>query len=111
MAAPIVTGVVALLKSVKKDISIGETIDILQRSGKSLSDKTLGPLVQADRALVLLQTGSLPPDEANDDNKDDDKDENNKDYSHIFQQISEHQKAIIELIKQLPPEEQKKIKK
>ena len=37
--------------------------------------------------------------------------ENNKDYSHIFQQISEHQKAIIELIKQLPPEEQKKIKK
>ncbi len=107
MAAPIVAGVVALLKSVKKDITIGETIDILIRSGKPLADNTLGPLVQADRALALLTTGQLP-EEGESTTENDENNTHAHDYSAIFQKIAEHQRAIIELIKQLPPEEQER---
>lgn len=122
MAAPIVTGVVALLKSINPDITGGEAINILKRSGRRLSDSSLGPLVQADRALALLQSGSLPgggdSDGENDwdsDPSDEDKEHSGgggtaKDYSDIFRQIAEHQRAIVDLIKKLPPEEQEKYK-
>lgn len=112
MAAPIVTGVVALLKSVDKDITAGKAIDILTRSGLRLSDVSLGPLVQADRALILLKTGSLPSDdnEATGDSDNGSSPHTGRDYSLIFQQIAEHQRAIIDLIKQLPPEEQEKFR-
>lgn len=110
MAAPIVTGVVALLKSIKKDITAGQTIDILTKSGKKLSDDALGPLVQADRALILLTTGSLPSESEEDDSTESGENVSRRDYSHIFQQIAEHQRAIVELIKQLPPEEQEKFR-
>lgn len=108
MAAPIVSGVVALLKSVKRDLTVGETLKILTQSGKRLSDTSLGPLVQADRALILLQTGKLPPEE--NDNDGQNNDYSRPDYSDIFRQIAEHQRAIMELVRQLPPEEQERYK-
>lgn len=161
MAAPIVSGVVALLKSVKPDITISETIKILTQSGKALSDNTLGPLVQADRALYLLKNGTLPSDDnsqdqpterpspgqdqpgvapapgqdhpgvapppgdsddggSNDNDNGNDNDNRNndrrndppsRDYSDIFRKIAELERQKHELIKQLPPEEQKRYRK
>lgn len=107
MAAPIVAGVVALMKSIDKNITIGETIDILQKSGRPLSDPSLGPLVQADRALMLLKNGNLPSD---DERPRGGNETAPRDYSDIFRKISEHQRAIGELVRQLPPEEQKKFR-
>ena len=103
-AAPIVAGTVALLKSVKKNLTAIEAINILKKSGKTLSNTKLGPFVQADRALLLLKTGRLPAAE-----QDNSGNEGNADYSDILRQIREHRQAIGSLIRQLPPEERSKI--
>lgn len=52
MASPIVTGAVALMKSVHKDWTPEEIITALINSAKPLnSDKYIGPLLQLDKAL------------------------------------------------------------
>lgn len=60
MAAPIVTGAVALMKSVDPTLTNQEIIDILVSTGKPLNDKTIGPLIQIKSALdkVLQQRGN-----------------------------------------------------
>lgn len=105
-AAPIVAGTVALLKSVKKELTASEAIFILRKSGRTLKNKKLGPLVQADRALQLLKTGNVPQD-----NVDTSPEEVGEitNYDDIFRQIREHQRAIGNLIEQLPPEERSKV--
>jgi subtilisin family serine protease len=108
MAAPIVAGTIALLKSVNRDVTISQAIDILTQSGMALSDSSLGPLVQADRALILLRDGSLPPAGRDDrpvEQPADQPEESVADYSDIFRQISEHQRAISDLVDMLPPDE------
>lgn len=108
MAAPIVAGTIALLKSVNRDVTISQAIDILTQSGMALSDSSLGPLVQADRALILLRDGSLPPTGRDDrpvEQPADQPEESVADYSDIFRQISEHQRAISDLVDMLPPDE------
>lgn len=57
MAAPIVTGTVALMKSLKKDLTTSEIIDILQNTGIELQDP-IGNLIQIDAALKAVQTGN-----------------------------------------------------
>ena len=52
MSAPIISGVVALMKSIQPDLSNKEIINILQKSGKFV-DESIGPLVQVDRALTM----------------------------------------------------------
>ena len=52
MSSPIVAGVVGLIKSINPELTNTEIIKILRKSGKNL-DPTIGPLVQADKALVL----------------------------------------------------------
>lgn len=121
MAAPIVSGACALLKSVKRDLTAAEAIEILKKSGKTLGNRKLGPFLQVDRAVVYLKTGRLPvednPEEGGSNEKpgegqgDDNSSRESKDYSDIFRQIAEHQKAIIGLIEQLPPEERSKVKR
>lgn len=52
-AAPIITGVVALLKSQNKDLTTQQIIKILQSTGKPLSDSPeIGNLVQIKDALI-----------------------------------------------------------
>ncbi|UBD64061.1 S8 family serine peptidase [Bacteroides salyersiae] len=60
MAAPIVTGAVALMKSIDPTLTNQEIIDILVSTGKPLNDKTIGPLIQIKSALekVLQQRGN-----------------------------------------------------
>lgn len=60
MAAPIVTGAVALMKSVNKDLTTKEIIDILQRTGLPVHGK-IGNLIQLDKALQEASGIESPP--------------------------------------------------
>lgn len=59
MAAPIVSGTVALMKSLKPEVSVTEVLHILQATGKIVSDY-MPPMIQVDDALNALQTGVIP---------------------------------------------------
>jgi subtilisin family serine protease len=51
MAAPIVTGAVALLKSIKPDLKNAQIKEILRKTGKRSSDIRIGPIIQINKAL------------------------------------------------------------
>ncbi len=61
MAAPIVTGCVAVLKSIEPNLEHDEIVELLQTTGKKVSDKNknIGNLVQLDNAVRKLK--NLPP--------------------------------------------------
>lgn len=59
MAAPIVSGTVALMKSLNQDISVSEVLHILQATGERVSDY-MPPMIQVDDALIALKTGVIP---------------------------------------------------
>ena len=58
MSAPIISGVVGLIKSVNPDLTNKEIIKILQKTGKKV-DLSIGPLVQADKALSLCKSFNI----------------------------------------------------
>ena len=58
MAAPIVTGAVALMKSVDRNLTTEEIISILQRTGKPVGDE-IGHLIQIKDALTAVRDGFL----------------------------------------------------
>jgi subtilisin family serine protease len=51
MAAPIVTGAIALMKSIKPDLSTAQIKEILRKTGKQSSDIRIGPTIQINKAL------------------------------------------------------------
>ena len=59
MAAPIVAGTVALMKSLNQDISVTEVLHILRATGERVSDN-MPPMIQVDDALIALKTGVIP---------------------------------------------------
>ena len=78
MAAPIVSGTVALMKSCKPDISVAEVLHILQATGKAVSDY-VPPMVQVDDALIALTTGVIPDIPSDDAASPSDKEESTSD--------------------------------
>jgi subtilisin family serine protease len=55
-SAPIITGVVALMKSINKDLTTEQIINILQSTGKSIPESPeIGKLVQIKDALISAQ--------------------------------------------------------
>jgi hypothetical protein len=63
MAAPIVSGTIALMRSCKPEVTINETLHILQATGRYVSHE-IPPLIQVYEALYALTTGEIPvPDE------------------------------------------------
>lgn len=58
MAAPIVSGTIALMRSVKPGITAKECLDILKKTGIS-TDKYVPVMVNPYRALKYLQTGKV----------------------------------------------------
>jgi len=58
MSAPIIAGVVGLMKSINPNLTNKEIIEILQKSGKFV-DKSIGYLVQVDKALDLCGNESM----------------------------------------------------
>lgn len=73
MAAPIVSGTVALMMSCKPDITVTEALHILQVTGTTISSY-MPPMIQVDDALIALTTGNIPelPSESDDRNGGDD---------------------------------------
>jgi subtilisin family serine protease len=59
MAAPIVSGTIALMKSCNPEISVSDVLHILQATGESVSDY-VPPMIQVDDALIALTTGIIP---------------------------------------------------
>lgn len=55
MSAPIVTGAVALMKTVNPKLTNLEIINILKTSGKKLNTNGLGPLLQIDKAVLAAK--------------------------------------------------------
>ena len=58
MSAPIVSGVVALMKSLKKDITVQQVRNVLQRTGAAVYGN-MPPMVQANLALEAVQQGNF----------------------------------------------------
>ncbi len=58
MAAPIVTGAVALMRSIKNDLTVSEAILAIQNSGKSI-DQYVPKMILIDKALNMVKTGDL----------------------------------------------------
>lgn len=56
MAAPVVTGIVALMKSIKRDLTVQEIRCILQTTGLQSTDR-IGPMVQAYEAIEKVSRG------------------------------------------------------
>lgn len=51
MAAPIVTGAIALMKSIKPNLTNAQIKEILRKTGKGTSDVRIGPIIQINKAL------------------------------------------------------------
>ena len=58
MSSPIIAGVVGLIKSINPELTNTEIIKILRDSGKNL-DPNIGPLAQADKALLLSMNSDI----------------------------------------------------
>lgn len=122
MAAPIVSGVLALMKSVKKDLTLEQARNVLQRTGQAVN----GPLpvmVLADKALAAVKQGDFSdpshqdvmPVQVDDETVAVDDEPSNAqaaptvgtipaqdDYAAIRQQIQEYEQRIKELKRKLP---------
>ncbi len=67
MAAPIVTGAVALLKSVHSNYSTGQIVELLRKTGLASRSANIAPVIQLDKALGVAQ--NTPPEKVPDPNK------------------------------------------
>lgn len=61
MAAPIVTGTIALMKSIKPDLTTAQALSILRSTGKQLVTNA-GPMIQTDKAVMTVKRGNVPAD-------------------------------------------------
>lgn len=55
-----VTGAVALMRSIKPELTVGQIIKILQRTGRT-TDQFIPPMILIDKALEAVKTGRIPP--------------------------------------------------
>lgn len=59
MAAPVVSGAVALIKSIDKSLNVNQITSILQQSGRNVGDN-IGPMINLHRAIMLAKGEKLP---------------------------------------------------
>lgn len=60
MAAPIVTGAVALMKSLRRDITVEQARYVLQSTGQQVRGN-VPPMLLLDRALAMVKSGNINP--------------------------------------------------
>lgn len=58
MSAPIVTGAIALMKSIKKDLTVKQAYNVLYRTGKDVYGN-MPPMVNVEAALVAVKKGDF----------------------------------------------------
>jgi subtilisin family serine protease len=56
MAAPIVSGTIALMRSLNKNLTVQQVLTVLRKSGRN-AGPDIPVLIQADKALSLLKKG------------------------------------------------------
>ncbi len=59
MAAPIVAGAVALLKSINPDLTASQIIGVFQMTGKE-TDNYIPPMILIDKAIESVKSGNIP---------------------------------------------------
>lgn len=125
MAAPIVTGTIALMKSLKKDLTVTQVRNVLYKTGADVYGY-IPPMVLVDKALAAVKKGDFSepeerqlrpvPDGAGDDSsarrvveieetpvpQTPPQQTDETDYDAIRRQIAEYKKKITELEKLLP---------
>lgn len=99
MAAPIVAGTVALMKSVNKNISIVEVLPILQQSGRSVSGN-IPPMIQVDRALQMQRDRNAAS--SPDNTEEEETNAQSTDYDAIRRLIEKYKQKINDLERMLP---------
>jgi subtilisin family serine protease len=110
MAAPIVSGTIALMKSLKKDLTVEQITEIFIRTGKIEIDKNI-PIIQVDKVLEMVKSGNIPENSEKDEmtqielpqSKGQDYE---TDYDAIRRLIEEYKNKIIELERLLPEYQQ-----
>ncbi len=62
MAAPMVAGAVALMRSVKKDLTVGQALNVLQATGVATDGNNayVPPMIHVERALQAVRSGKIP---------------------------------------------------
>lgn len=62
MAAPMVAGAVALMRSVKKDLTVGQALGVLQSTGVATDGNNayVPPMIHVERALQAVRSGKIP---------------------------------------------------
>lgn len=110
MAAPIVSGAIALMKSLKNDLTVEQITEILICTGKITTDKNI-PIIQIDKALQMVKSGTIPErtkkEEFTKVEPPLNREENNEtDYDAIRKLIEEYKNKITELEKLLPENQQ-----
>ena len=112
MAAPIITGTIALMKSIKPDINVKQCIAVIQKTGKNL-DEFIPPMVLIDQALIAVKNGDIPEEpiwsqildtgsiEHNDDITSTEQSQNNEQSSTEVNNPTDDYSALKDLLKQL----------
>ena len=112
MAAPIITGTIALMKSIKPDINVKQCIAVIQKTGKNL-DEFIPPMVLIDQALIAVKNGDIPEEpiwsqildtgsiEHNDDITSTEQSQNNEQSSTEVNNPTDDYRALRDLLKQL----------
>lgn len=59
MAAPIVSGTIALMRSLNPHLTVNQIIGVLQQTGRS-TDNYIPPMLLIDRALEAVKNGDIP---------------------------------------------------
>ena len=59
MAAPIISGTIALMKGINKEITAKQAISVIQNTGQEL-DKFIPPMVLIDKAVKAVKDGNIP---------------------------------------------------
>ena len=103
MAAPIVSGTIALMKSCKHDVTVSEVLRILQATGREVSN-IIPPMVQVGAALTALTTGNIPAKSSSFDSSQ----PNNKDNIDGIRKLIEFYKQQIHELEKLLPENKNK---
>lgn len=111
MAAPIVTGTIALMKSLKKDITLEQVRNVLYRTGRPIESGSMPPMILVDHALKAVKAGDFSAPDINTNRSEPAPIANDQtpNYDDLLQQIEEHRKAIEKLNRQLPPDRRVKI--
>jgi subtilisin family serine protease len=112
MAAPIVSGAIALMRSIKSDLTVEQAIGVLQQTGRN-TDKYIPSMILIDKALEAVKNGNIPDspissisNETRDtvypvDNSTDDNPDNYSALESMLEQLKAQRSAIDEQIKEI----------